>query len=417
MIEFTTLFLGLIFGTRTVELAVEGPVTAVEIRLDDQTVGRIAAPPWTIEVDFGKRMVPQLLEAVAFDSRGRQVATARQLINYGRSNHEAVLALEPRTSTGRVVWQAIFGQSPSTIELSFDRRRIPVTRDGRFELPPHDLAESHFLTARLAFPDGFSTQAELSFGGAFGERVTSALTAVPILVPPGLGPLRVEEAQGWFESGESRPRVFSTPAAGIELVIGRDRKADGPLRRLTSELNAAELAEIPTDGLTVSFVATYSLRDHPEVFQIFEASPARAAAGPWALLNELQPRWPERRRQQLWHSVAAAARGAAESNVRRAVLVLLASRSGSRKGIEPAQIVEYLRSVRVPLFLWVPERRFLPDLGSEVEVYVGTPGMARLFRDLADSLTSQRIVWLEGEYLPNHLRLTEQAPAGVRLLE
>jgi hypothetical protein len=97
--------------------------------------------------------------------------------------------------------------------------------------------------------------------------------------------------------------------------------------------------------------------------------------------------------------------------------VLLASRSESRKGIEPAQIVEYLRSVRVPLFLWVPERRFLPDLGGEVDAYVGTPGMARLLRDLADSLAAQRIVWLEGEYLPNHLRLTEQAPAGVRLVE
>ncbi|MEE8525779.1 MAG: hypothetical protein V3T72_17715 [Thermoanaerobaculia bacterium] len=52
MIEFTTLFLGLIFGTRTVELAVEGPVAAVELRLDEQTVGRIEAPPWTTAAEY-----------------------------------------------------------------------------------------------------------------------------------------------------------------------------------------------------------------------------------------------------------------------------------------------------------------------------------------------------------------------------
>ncbi len=418
MIEFTTLFLGLLFGTRTVELAVEGPVAAVEVRLDEQIVGRIEAPPWTIDVDFGDRLVPRLLEAFAFDARGRQLANTRQLINYGRSNHEAVLVLEPRASSGRVVWQAIFGQSPSSIQLSFDDRRIPVTMGGHFTLPPHDPGESHFLTARLVFPDGFATRAEMSFGDAFGERVTSALTAVPILVPPGTGALGVEEVQGWFESGEDTPRVFSTAATGAELLIVRDRKADGPLRRLTRNLSAVDLAEIPTDALTVSFVATYPHRDHSAVFQIFEASPQRTATGLWPLLTELHP-WRERQRQTLWSSAAAAARGAAESNARRAVLLLLASRSASHRGIGPAQIVEYLQSVRVPLFLWTPERRFEKDLQRkvEVDVYVGAPGMEALFRDLADSLASQRIIWLEGEYRPNHLRLSDRAPPGVRLVE
>ena len=35
----------------------------------------------------------------------------------------------------------------------------------------------------LLFPPGRLARVDLSFGGIYGERVTSALTAVPVLVP------------------------------------------------------------------------------------------------------------------------------------------------------------------------------------------------------------------------------------------
>jgi hypothetical protein len=46
-IAFTSLFLGLVLGNNTVAAIVEGPVAAVEFRLDGERIALLAKPPWT----------------------------------------------------------------------------------------------------------------------------------------------------------------------------------------------------------------------------------------------------------------------------------------------------------------------------------------------------------------------------------
>ncbi len=73
----------------------------------------------------------------------------------------------------------------------------------------------------------------------------------------------------------------------------------------------------------------------------------------------------------------------------------------------------------MPCFVWAPDARSLERHGIPERFtgrpYLGPAGMRRLFDDLERSLAAQRVVWLEGEHLPNRLELTDAAPAGVRL--
>lgn len=93
-IAFVTLFLGLTLGAYPVEVSVEGPVAAVELLLDGASVGRIAGPPWTGQVDFGTALQPHELVARALDAQGQEVARARQWINLPRPEAEAEVVLE-----------------------------------------------------------------------------------------------------------------------------------------------------------------------------------------------------------------------------------------------------------------------------------------------------------------------------------
>ena len=118
MIEFLTLFLGLTWGVRPVEVAVGGPVAAVEIRLDGATAARIAGPPWKADCDFGQALLPHVLEAVALDAEGKRLAAARQTINFGRSEAEASLILGQQPT----------GEPAGTVRLS---PRMSGHRSGR----------------------------------------------------------------------------------------------------------------------------------------------------------------------------------------------------------------------------------------------------------------------------------------------
>ena len=53
MVTFITLYLALVAGIQTAEFAVDGPVTKVELFLDQQPVGAVEGPPWRIRFDFG----------------------------------------------------------------------------------------------------------------------------------------------------------------------------------------------------------------------------------------------------------------------------------------------------------------------------------------------------------------------------
>ncbi|MGB5659353.1 MAG: hypothetical protein WBO54_07710, partial [Thermoanaerobaculia bacterium] len=81
MIEFATLFLGLVFGPQQVGFLVHESVAAIEISLDYQVVGRLNQPPWQLTVDFGEELAPHVLEVMAYGSSGTELDRAEQWTN------------------------------------------------------------------------------------------------------------------------------------------------------------------------------------------------------------------------------------------------------------------------------------------------------------------------------------------------
>ena len=67
MIEFLTLFLGIVAGPQKVVVAADTQVAGVELRLDGETIAALEMAPWEFEVDFGTELLPRKLEAVALD--------------------------------------------------------------------------------------------------------------------------------------------------------------------------------------------------------------------------------------------------------------------------------------------------------------------------------------------------------------
>jgi hypothetical protein len=422
MIEFASLFLGFVLGVRPVELAVDTRVAAVVLELDGRESARLEAPPWTAEVDFGSELVPHRLEALALDAAGRPIERIRKLVNYARADYEAAIVLEPAGSTegrrGRVVWAAVLDQDPIVLELAFDGRRLAVEPDGGFALPAYDREESHFLEARLTFEDGQTLTAELAFGGRFGDRVTSALSAVPITSPPGR-PWSTREVRGWLERDGRPLEVFAARAEEGVLILVRDEGAAKDLRRLFRGQEVAPATGVRSPAFDVTAVSPRPLRSHDNTFELIRLG---RAASPADLSRKLADegfrfsRHRRARRQHLWDAVALAGRHAASSNRPRAVVLMVGREPADRGFLGAAQAARFLASVRVPLFVWGPGVESVSPFGLEDRTFHGVEGLSELAERAAAGLASQTVVWLEGEYLPAEISLGDAAPPGVELI-
>ena len=65
MVTFLSLFLWLMTDVHPVKVAVDPGVASVEIFLDGEGIGVATAPKWEIKCDFGDRLRPHELVAVA----------------------------------------------------------------------------------------------------------------------------------------------------------------------------------------------------------------------------------------------------------------------------------------------------------------------------------------------------------------
>ena len=185
MLTFLTLFLGLVSGVRTVELAAGGDVAAIEVRLDGKAVGRVTSPPWSINVDFGDPPKPHELSAVAFAQDGKELAKVLQKINLPRSLAEATLTLVPGSGgkgrTARLRWVCAIASEPTRIAVTFDGRPIPSSDPARIGLPDFVPEQLHFLKADLDFPRNIAASAEITFGGQSRDETQAELTAIAVL--------------------------------------------------------------------------------------------------------------------------------------------------------------------------------------------------------------------------------------------
>lgn len=445
MIAFATLFLGLVLGHQTVEMVVGEPVARVVVELDGRQVAALAAPPWKAAVDLGAELEPHELVAVAFDGAGREAGRARQWINLPRPPAEVEIVLEgggekADARVARLVWQSVGGAEPEAVRVSVDGSPIPIPDSHRIPLPPLDPERLHFLSADLDFPDNLTATAEITFGGVYADRVVSELTAVPVRLTSRRELPAPAALAGWFVRGAEPLPVAAVEEGPAEVVVVVDTGAYRELDDLARQGVRRGVPSLSADGSVhydgmilhfamrlgegerVRFLLPYSqVREHAG--QRFELFPPTADFGPeeggmfW-FLTRLRPQITGGGPQRLADAVAVAGMSAAGRNRRRAVVLILGRAPEDGSQLDPLLARHYLERLGVPLVVWTVagrRGRKSPDWGEAVDVST-LSRLERAVGDLVRDLSRQRIVWVEGTWLPTSIRLSERA-SGVERLE
>ncbi len=420
MIAFASLFLGLMFGVRPVEVVVGEGVAAVELRLDGRRLGTIRGAPWVMECDFGPELSPQHLEAVALDGRGREVGRVSQWLNLPSERAVTSMVLEPRRSgeprVARLSWESIAGAEPESVTASLDGRPLAVDDPRRIVLPDVDESQLHLLQVELKFKDWVSSGVDLTFGGAYADSVSTELTALPIAaVSKTARPPTAAAVQGWFLKDGEPLRVIAVEKGVAEMVVVMGRPfprffEPGQSPKTPKSLNLGRdhrvrvVATVPEQSQGVA-----------ATFELFPTSPAygRDLGNLYQLLTSfgrpsgnLPPR--------LNAAVAVAGLAAYRGRHRRAIVLLPSAEPEGIDDITPAQARRYLERLRVPFFVWDPEAgssRGLDPWGEAADrrTVGSVKQLAAAWSELAEVLDRQWVVWLDGRHLPQEVTLSPAA--------
>ncbi len=426
MVEFQTLFLGIVFGVWPVRVMVSPPVAAVEVVLDGASVGAVAGDPWTVRCDFGPP-APHELVAIGKNAQGQEVTRVRQLVNLPKPPAVAQLLVEA-SATGqpfgraRLTWNSLSAAKAKRVTVTLDGREIPAKKPEAIELPAVDVKTAHLLAAEITFADGSVAHAETAFGGDVAGGAQSELTAVPIVLREGAKVPPLDAMQGWFLDRGQAVRVITVDEGLADVVVVFDQDVLGRFRGLT-RVRRSTGTLVRSEGqlqasrggnrLFVMHAVPREIRSgNREVRSLFPLSvPMTLDPGElaWAVFNIQFPATVSE--QALGNAVATAGLQAAAVSRRRAVVVLVGEPAPDRStvSIEAARV--FLQDLNVPLFVWSPDpriaRKELPGWGKPREVSSDLLFLGAFAR-LQNSLKEQRIVWLEGSHLPQNITL---APA------
>lgn len=440
MIAFASLFLGLVVGVVPVTVLVEKPVAAVRVELDGRTVGRVAQAPWTVALDFGTDPLPHELVARALDETGKEIAVARQFVNLPRPPAEVEVVLE-KDAKGKAVAARFFGQSliavrPAKVTATFDGANLPV-ESTRIEIPDHDPDGRHILTVELEFAPAIKSRTDVVFGGAAASVARSELTALAVRSTASRTPEAAELAEAVLRSGrpirvvavEQGPSlvcVVRGPSVALALkALGNGGKTtllrgpDG--RRLPSFDRDASRYQVSLEkDDTVRFVwpMPRTLASSPGA-QLFDRSrdfPGVEGGMGWLLTRVEHPdQHPKETR--LTDAVAVAGLEATAAGQRRAVILVLGDEKADDSRHTPAAVRRYLEAMRVPLYVWSLRSLATQHLAKgwvEVEDVSSISRLEAAVARVKADLAAQRIVWVEGRYLPQEITLAQNA-SGLEL--
>lgn len=417
MIAFASLFLGLVFGHQMVDIVVGDDVAAVELRLDGTRVAMIEEPPWRAELDFGDELVPQLLEAVAFDGASRETGRVSQWLNLPTEGAALSIVLEPKTEgqprIARVSWESTAGAEPVSVKASLDGRLLATDDPRRLVLPSVDESQLHLLSVEMRFEGAVSSRADVTFGGAYSDQVNTEMTALPIWAvgKQSKGPLTVAQAQGWFRQGDDTLPVIAVEREEAEVVIVMGRAFPrflGPGERYKSPKNL----RLP-DGVKLRFLAPRPEQTQgvSRQFELFPVSPAYGSdtGDVYELLANLMGP-PKKEKLQLGSAVAVAGLSAYESRQRRAVVLIPSSVEESTVGLDAGMAKRYLERLRVPFYVWDPKGRLENEPGwGAVRKANSLKALAEAFAEIRENLDRQWIVWLDGQHAPQSIQLSPEA--------
>jgi len=428
-IVFTSLFLGLVLGDQTVGVLVDGPASAVEYRLDGKPLGRVYRSPWDLRVDLGTELSPHELVAVAIDREGREVASARQWLNLPRQDAETEVVLE-RNQRGRPVgarlsWHSIVGSKPRALSATFDGKPVAVDESGRIALPPHDPEKTHVLSARLEFPEGLRSRADVVLGGGSAEEAKTELTAIAVRLGKGKDLPPPERLQDWFVAGGRPLRVVAVEDEGGAVILVRDsgnREASNALEGYRYAVPYAQkgprLDMRLRDGIRTRLLWPVAKHyDDPRIASdLFESSPEFSQSLHW-ILTRVYHSLGTLPQQRFADAAAVAGLVAFGSSSRRAVVLVLGTPADA-SGYSPESVRRYLATLAVPLHVWsLVDPATRPEFArwGPVTDVASVDRLRKAFLALRDDLRSQRVVWFEGKHLPQKIELTGEA-RGIELL-
>lgn len=447
MIQFLTLFLGLVSGPQTVELAADPQVASVEILLDGESVDTISASPWITRVDFGRRLRVRELTAVARDATGTVLGRATQVINRPRPRAEATLIVSTTESgsarTASLSWQSVDFQRPRAVHVTFDGEALPVEDPASIALPPYDPETSHVLHASLDFPDNVTAQAQLLLGGGTLDEVTTELTAVPLRVDRGRIPTPAQ-AEGWLSSGGDSGGVVAVERGVAEVIVVRGGGVSETMAALEGGFSegigstavSSGSGMISMDQANVGATASLDERvqramtidtehrlhlilpvarrqEHERLgMELFAASPEiRPEQGGlhWVLSQRIVlPGTTDR--QRIADAVAIAGLRAAAGNRRRAVVLALGPEMEDDSRHEPDEVREFLRALDVPLYVWTMGDAPPAEGWGATERVESFQDLQKAVRRLGRDLERQRVFWLRGTHSATAVQLDPAAP-------
>lgn len=417
MIAFAFLFLGLVVGEHDVELIVEGEVAEVAIVLDGVEQQVLSAPPWRFTCDLGERLRPHLLEAIARDAAGREIARARQLINLPRSVAEVAILLEGedrrRPDGGRLLWQHLEFSQAERIDLTVDGERLALTGEQRFELPDLEGDRLHELRAEVVFPDRSRYSAEVRFGGPSGGRIDAELTGVTRLARGGRPSLRALDGQLTARGTALRPVALEQSPARLAVVV--DLAAAAALREF-AELDLSAVASLRAGEQVEFFFPRF--RRGARGARLFEKSQSFGAGdgGLAFLMTHLKLPAPPPD-PPLSDALAAAAVAAADGNRPRAVILLLSDRPRDASAFRAGEVLAFCRDLQVPVVIWSIGRGGARRVSEDRRrISIKSPWgptrdvssanrIAAAVAALRELLDAQYTVWVEGSFRPDEIEL------------
>jgi hypothetical protein len=424
-IAFLSLFFGLIRGPHPVELAVDGPVAAVELLVDGKSAQTIHAP-WKAEVDFGPDLQPHEIVARALDAEGHEIGRAQEWANLPHPLAKVDIALEgdPLAGPGavRVTWTDVMGEKPVSAAVVFDGQSLPLDASGRVSLPPHDARSLHVLSAEIEFSGSRKVRKEVAFGGEYGSAVSTELTGVPVHARPGTA-LAPGTLAGWFT------------AAGQPLVVDAVEEGPGQLYVVRSA-DISEAWKLGGKGHLLHFHARTQLAEGDQVRFMFPYSKRFESSGEMSDLFEVSPVLDTRqvslpelvqrvvraplgsKRRRIADAVAVAGLEAMTENRRRAILLVLSGHEQDQGRLDPASVRRFLAAIHVPLFVWTlnkPAPESAAAAWGHARDVSDVGDLASAVEEIRRELAAQRIVMVDGRLLPQSIALSPLAASKLEL--
>jgi hypothetical protein len=427
MVTFVTFFLALVAGVHPVELAVDDSVSRVVLYLDQEPIGAVEGPPWRFTCDFGIALAPHELEAVAYDDAGLEVGRASQVVNLPRALAEITIAFDTGDDgmpvAARLYWESGDRSEPLSVFALLDGVILRPDAKGRYLFPDYDPAQVHIVSAEARFPDEITARADATFGGQYGARVTSELTAVPI-VSNGRKRPTVQSLQGLLHDGGTPLAVAAVEQPRSQIFMVRDHAS---LAKMLHLRRRQEHIGMPVPHRRRRLGSSAAAPDEDRVHAVvpnpvpradrmlFPTSPSIGLDQwplPW-LATHLTGNEAALEGQMIADAVAVAGNRAGADGTPRTVLVILSDEPRDLSGFTFDQVRQYLRQIRVPLYVWTVGGRPATSWGPTVDVS-SYKALKRASEDLLDELSRQWIVWVEGSHMINRIELAPEAD-GIRL--